>query len=77
MEMESRVISGFEVRVDDLGLGAADVVGSWPSMDDFIIFHINGTVHMAARNPAGITPEGWAAIGDEFDAYMDILADFQ
>jgi hypothetical protein len=74
MGMDSRIIKDFRVGVIDLGLGAADVVGSWPTMDDFIIYHIQGTRYMPSRDPSGITPAGWAAIGDAFDSWMSRVA---
>jgi hypothetical protein len=69
-EMASRIINGFETEVVMMGLGSADVVGHWPSMDDFIIYHITGTIHMPSRDPAGVTPAGWAAVGDAFDDWL-------
>jgi hypothetical protein len=72
MEMSSRVISGLEVELLTLGIGAIDVVGSWPSMP-FLHHHVTGTKHMPARDPVGIRPEGWAAIEAELDRFAGSL----
>jgi hypothetical protein len=74
MEMSSRVIGGFEVETEMDGIGTAEVVGHWPSMDEFIIYHIAGTRNMAQRDPAGITPSGWAAVADSFDRWLSAVA---
>lgn len=73
METESRVISAFETEVVRVGYGAVDVIGGWPSVE-WMIYHITGTANMAARNPCGITPIGWAHIEMTVDEWFSGLA---
>jgi hypothetical protein len=70
MESASRIISGFETEVNPTWLGV-DVIGSWPSMDSFLGYHVTGTTHMPARDPVGIRPSAWAEMLVAFDAWVD------
>lgn len=72
MEMASRIISGLEMSIVDMGLAGIDVVGEWPSMP-FLRHHVEGTVHMTARDPVGIRPQGWGQIEQALDRFGDSI----
>lgn len=74
MDFASRVMAGFEVEQQRLGPQRIDVVGSWPSMSDFLGYHVTGTRNMPRRDPVGVTPRGWAQVADALDAWLDSLA---
>ena len=74
MDFASRVMAGFEVDIYTLDPAHTDVVGTWPSMDSFLAYHVTGTRNMPRRDPVGVTPRGWAQIADAFDAWLDAKA---
>lgn len=74
MDFASRIMAGFEVETYRLDPSHIDVVGSWPSMEGFLQYHVTGTSRMPQRDPVGVTPRGWAQIADGFDAWLNAKA---
>jgi len=72
MDTASRIISGFETQVLPTWLGV-DIIGSWPSMDSFLGYHVTGTTRMPSRDPVGIRPSAWAEMITAFDAWVDTV----
>lgn len=72
MDMSSRIISGLEITLVDVGIGGIDILGDWPSMP-FLHYHVTGTKYMPARDPVGIRPQGWATIEDAVDRFGESI----
>ena len=76
-EQASRLIAGFELRIENTGPDHLTLIGEWPSLDRILGYHATGYTNnltgrpVPARDVVGVRPVGWEKITDALDDYVD------